>query len=69
MAEATSSTNHFTRKETVTTRGCSARRTTRSTLFSIEVNIDENVIQHQVKTHHTGFSDKCNERIRFNVSL
>ena len=51
MAETTSSTNHSAGKETPTTRGCSTRRTTRSTLFPIEVNIDETVIQHQVKTH------------------
>lgn len=62
MAEITSSTiNHSARKETLTTRSSSStRRTTRSTLFPIEV-IDENVIQHQVKIH---YSNKCDEGTR-----
>ena len=50
-------------EETLTTRDCSTRHTTRPTLFPIEV-IDENVIQHQVKIHYTGYSNKYDEWIR-----
>ena len=50
-------------EETLITRDSSTRRTTKSTLFPIEV-INENVIQHQVKIHYTGYSNKYDEWIR-----